>query len=327
MANRYYSNTAVATTITGAINNTATTIPVAATTGYPVSYPFTAVIDSGTASEELVTVTGAAGLNLTVTRGSDGTSAVSHSSGASFKHVLSAQDVREPQDHMASTAAHGATGAVMGTTNTQTVTNKDLTSSTNTFGPAALNPTGAMLAWPTASAPSGWLICDGSAVSRTTYATLFALIGTTFGAGDGSTTFNLPNLVDRVPIGKSGTKALASTGGSADAVVVSHNHGATAGGMDTDHGHSFTTGGESNDHVHGLGISDAGGLGGGGSLVRKGGVAGDNSGGRSAGHTHSGSTGGASAGHSHGITVNTTGSSGTNANLPPYLALNWIIKT
>src|SRR6185503_20590605 len=48
------------------------------------------------------------------------------------------------------------------------------------------------------AAPSGWLNCDGSAVSRTTYANLFAAIGTTFGAGDGSTTFNVPDLRGRV---------------------------------------------------------------------------------------------------------------------------------
>lgn len=94
--NRYYSNTAVSTTITSGLNNTATTVPVAATTGFPVSYPWTGVIDPGTASEELVEVTAAAGLNLTVTRGADGTAAVTHSSGAVFKHVASARDYREP---------------------------------------------------------------------------------------------------------------------------------------------------------------------------------------------------------------------------------------
>ena len=48
--------------------------------------------------------------------------------------------------------------------------------------------------WPTASAPAGWLKANGAAVSRTTYAALFAIIGTTYGAGDGATTFNLPDL-------------------------------------------------------------------------------------------------------------------------------------
>lgn len=48
--------------------------------------------------------------------------------------------------------------------------------------------------WPTSSAPAGWLKANGAAVSRTTYAALFAIIGTTYGVGDGATTFNLPDL-------------------------------------------------------------------------------------------------------------------------------------
>ncbi len=64
-------------------------------------------------------------------------------------------------------------------------------------------PSGAVMAWTTNSAPTGWLLCDGSAVSRTDYADLFNLIGTTYGAGDGSNTFNLPNLQGRVEVGKS----------------------------------------------------------------------------------------------------------------------------
>lgn len=62
-------------------------------------------------------------------------------------------------------------------------------------------PTSAIIPFGGTSVPSGWLLCDGSAVSRTTYATLFAAIGTTFGAGDGSTTFNLPKIPGRTLIG------------------------------------------------------------------------------------------------------------------------------
>ena len=51
------------------------------------------------------------------------------------------------------------------------------------------------------SAPTGWLLCDGSAISRATYADLFGIVGTTYGSGNGSTTFNLPNLKGRVPVG------------------------------------------------------------------------------------------------------------------------------
>lgn len=73
-------------------------------------------------------------------------------------------------------------------------------SATNLFiDSAAL--TGLVLPFAAAAAPTGWLLCDGSAVSRTTYAALFASISTTYGVGDGSTTFNVPNLKNRTPVG------------------------------------------------------------------------------------------------------------------------------
>jgi len=57
-------------------------------------------------------------------------------------------------------------------------------------------PIGSVQLWPTGTAPAGWEFCDGQAISRTTYADLFTLIGTTYGSGDGSTTFNLPTITD-----------------------------------------------------------------------------------------------------------------------------------
>jgi len=74
-------------------------------------------------------------------------------------------------------------------------------------------PTATIVPWSSASVPSGFLECNGQAVSRTTYAALFAIISTTYGTGDGSSTFNVPNLSDNIPVGKSNNKALASTGG------------------------------------------------------------------------------------------------------------------
>jgi microcystin-dependent protein len=71
-----------------------------------------------------------------------------------------------------------------------------------------------------ATAPDGTLLCDGSAVSRTTYADLFNVIGTKYGAGDGSTTFNVPDLRGKFPMGANSTYQLSSTGGSA-----THYHG------------------------------------------------------------------------------------------------------
>lgn len=75
----------------------------------------------------------------------------------------------------------------------------------------------------TAANAAGWYRCDGSPASRTTYATLFGVIGTTFGAGDGSTTFNLPDLRNRVPVGAGSLYTLGTAVGAAT-VDISHAH-------------------------------------------------------------------------------------------------------
>lgn len=77
--------------------------------------------------------------------------------------------------------------------------------------------TGEVKIWPTNTAPTGWLICDGSAVSRSTYGSLYSVIGTTFGSGDGSTTFNLPPVHGKSPVGRDSLQTefdtLGETGG------------------------------------------------------------------------------------------------------------------
>ena len=76
----------------------------------------------------------------------------------------------------------------------------------------AASPTGVVQAFAGSTTPQGWLLCDGSAVSRTDYAALFAVIGTTYGAGNGSTTFNLPNLVDKFVQGNATSGTIKSAG-------------------------------------------------------------------------------------------------------------------
>lgn len=129
---RNYSSTAVDTTLTGAMTDSATSMTVAATTGFP-SPPFVLAVDAGASTQELVLVTAVASLTLTVTRGYDSTVAVAHDPGAIVQHVHAGSDFRDSRTHEAATVAHGATGAVVGTTNTQTLTNKTFSLASNTL--------------------------------------------------------------------------------------------------------------------------------------------------------------------------------------------------
>lgn len=86
------------------------------------------------------------------------------------------------------------------------------------YGVLLASLAGAVIPYAGSSAPTGFLLCDGSAVSRTTYSTLFSLIGTTYGVGDGSTTFNLPDIQGNVIVGLDSAQtefdALGETGGA-----------------------------------------------------------------------------------------------------------------
>jgi microcystin-dependent protein len=88
---------------------------------------------------------------------------------------------------------------------------------------------GAIKPWGKATAPVGYVLCDGSAISRTTYADLFAVIASTYGAGNGSTTFNVPNLQGKTPQGYDGnTYNLAATGGANTVTVAVTNNQAVS---------------------------------------------------------------------------------------------------
>lgn len=126
---RYYSSTAVRTTLSSSIGTSDSSISVASDSGFPPSYPYILVLEKDTANEEIVEVTGNVGTALSVTRGVDGTSARSHSAGVSVEHALIADDLTDFRAHEAAAAGvHdiGAGASVVGTTTAQTLSNKTL---------------------------------------------------------------------------------------------------------------------------------------------------------------------------------------------------------
>lgn len=157
-------------------------------------------------------------------------------------------------------------------------------------------PIGAMLPYAGASAPTHWLLCSGQAISRTTYAALFAVIGSTYGSGDGSTTFNLPDMRGRLALGldnMGGSSANRVTASAADDLGGS-------GGAET---HSLSTS-QLPAHTHSL-TYYASGSGGSTTGVQYGTNA----------HTPSSS-----------FSTGSTGSGNAVNHMNPWLALNWVIR-
>ena len=199
---------------------------------------------------------------------------------------------------------------------------------------AARNIAGIIHAYAGSTAPDGYLMCDGQAVSRTTYAALFAAIGTTYGAGDGSTTFNLPDLQGRFPLGAgAGNGLTARTVGQKDGEEV---HALTADEMPA-HTHTASTA-SAGDHTHGhptsgyriigynYGVINTG--------VSERHVAKATSGNYIApvvnnanvdwGGFDSTSSNGA---HTHTVSVDSAGGGGSHNNMPPYTVVAYIIST
>lgn len=203
-------------------------------------------------------------------------------------------------------------------------------------------PAGAIVEFGAAAVPPGWLACDGAAVSRTVYARLFAAVGTTWGAGNGSTTFNVPDFRGRVPVGVgtgSGLTArtLAASGGAetvqlTEAQMPSHTHtfGSGSAASAGAHTHSVTgTATAVSDHSHSVNAASSGAVG----VVANGatGYAQVNptTTGSAGGHSHSLSATAESDGeHTHTVTGTNadTGSDEAHANMQPWTAVTFMIK-
>lgn len=202
-------------------------------------------------------------------------------------------------------------------------------------------PTGALMPYAGSSAPTGYLMCDGSAVSRTTYAALFAVTSTTYGVGNNSTTFNLPDMRGRMPLGAgtgaglnaSGTGAITGTAQTArtagqwlgeethlliTAELASHTHGNTVSGGNTSdsgtHYHTFSKPAISFNSPNGnFSVGTPA-----GTLHRFSDGDGVNDTDSAANHAHT---------FSPSITNVAAGSDARHATMPPALVTNYIIKT
>lgn len=152
-------------------------------------------------------------------------------------------------------------------------------------------PPGALIPYAGPSAPTGWLLCYGQAVSRSTFVGLFTIIGVTYGVGDGSTTFNLPDMRGRIPV------PMDNMGG-VSANVVTNAHADTLGGIDGEDNHVLTIA-EMPAHNHGVGN----------------------------GTNTAGGNPDAWTGNQTAHNVIDQGGGTYHNNMPPYIAVNYLIKT
>lgn len=252
---RAYKGAPASTTLSTGINASATNVSVASVTGWPTSFPFFAVIDPGTSKEEKVRVTNISTLVLTVVRGVDDTAAAAHDAAAAIYPVFTATEADEANQiasvmttkgDLISTdgssinrLAVGATNAhVLQVDSAQTngikwgqvatagiadsaVTSAKIADRTIVADDIALAtlklicPVGMITPYGGTSAPTGWLLCDGSSISAS-YTELRALVGT-----------STPDMKGRFPIGDNASLTLLGTGGSttiSEANLPSHTH-------------------------------------------------------------------------------------------------------
>ena len=200
---------------------------------------------------------------------------------------------------------------------------------------------GAIKPWTKTTAPAGYVLCDGAAISRTDYADLFTVISTTYGAGNGSTTFNVPDLKGKLPQGyESGNYAMAATGGANTVTVaVTNNQAVSAVTSTATSTQSVTVTGNisntslttaqlaSHSHTGGQNVPQHNGAPGTAAGITMGNTGNAGSGtGHDHGHNLSGTlTGNVSVTNSGGALSGTVTAAGTNS-FSPYVVVNYIIK-
>ena len=224
MAVEQFANNA-ANTLNGGINASATSLVVTSAAGFPTQGNFRILIDS-----EIIIVGSVSGSTFSnLTRGAENTTAATHSNAAAVTHIVTAGSmVKNPRsmsvvgdiEYLAAAGPAALAAPADGSYSLKFTSG--IPSYIAAGGGGGSAPSGSILMFGGTVAPTGFLMCNGQAVSRATYAALFAVIGVTYGAGDGSTTFNVPNMQQRFPIGKaaSGTgSVLGGTGG-----LIDHTH-------------------------------------------------------------------------------------------------------
>jgi microcystin-dependent protein len=167
---------------------------------------------------------------------------------------------------------------------------------------AYIEPIGSIKPWPSPAAPSGWLPCDGWEISRTDYAGLFAVLGTMWGAGNGSTTFNIPNFLSSVPVHRDNVN-FGVTGRYGEI-----NHTLTTAEMPV-HNHPGVTDAQG-EHTHVYNGLNAGGINFTGGPISIG------------GNANTGSAGN----HAHNVGTNNVGGGAAHNNMQPSVGVLWIIK-
>jgi microcystin-dependent protein len=218
--------------IASSITSSSTTIILAAGQGveFPspgaTDYFYATLLDSSN-NLEIVKVTARSTDTLTVVRGQDGTSARAYTAGDLLELRLVAGVLNDVQTTINSL---------------QTTINSLQTAVNNVQGV----PSGSVFWFAASAAPTGYLYCNGAAISRTTYAALFAIVGTTYGVGDGSTTFNLPELRGEFIRGynnqpSAGLDPGRVFGSLQTDIIKNHTHPASTTASDAGHNHGYVT--------------------------------------------------------------------------------------